>query len=332
MTIRGGGDPNPRMASMPPCRMGLPLRSSAADAHYCIMVQILWIYRIQLCGAKLRANWRAPLRSSRLPSLSVHRQHRLTHDGRSALACGPTPATDMQERSTVPRLALDITIPIQVVGHRAGAAHLHGQTRLQGRGPSTPSTSKRTRWSQAFPAPISRNRLRRRSRTARCHARSPVSIPDSPRNSSKCGSAADGRDVAAAGTQEETSDEHSRRPSIADRQPPRRSLACTNIIENVMGTVRRVRRNAKRWRSASMAMRWTAGAMQEAAKGFRRLKAHKQLPALRALWKPTGRKIHTASLLAKPTPLNINLGSDRFTMFNKNRTSPDGNGRAVRLN
>jgi putative transposase len=61
----------------------------------------------------------------------------------------------------------------------------------------------------------------------------------------------------------------------------RRSLACTNIIENVMGTVRRVCRNVKRWRAASMAMRWTAAAMQEAAKGFRRLKAHKQLPALR---------------------------------------------------
>jgi putative transposase len=62
----------------------------------------------------------------------------------------------------------------------------------------------------------------------------------------------------------------------------RRSLACTNMIENVMGTVRRVCRNVKRWRSASMAMRWTVAAMQEAAKGFRRLKAHKQLPALRA--------------------------------------------------
>jgi putative transposase len=55
------------------------------------------------------------------------------------------------------------------------------------------------------------------------------------------------------------------------------------MIENMMGTVRRVCRNVKRWRSASMAMRWTASAMQEAAKGFRRLKAHKQLPALRAL-------------------------------------------------
>ena len=35
----------------------------------------------------------------------------------------------------------------------------------------------------------------------------------------------------------------------------RRSLACTNIIENMMGTVRRICRNAKRWRDASMALR-----------------------------------------------------------------------------
>lgn len=62
----------------------------------------------------------------------------------------------------------------------------------------------------------------------------------------------------------------------------RRSLACTNIIENIMGSVRRVCRNVKRWRDASMALRWTAAAMIEAAKGFRRLKAKNQLPALRA--------------------------------------------------
>jgi transposase-like protein len=62
----------------------------------------------------------------------------------------------------------------------------------------------------------------------------------------------------------------------------RRSLACTNIIENMMGTVRRVCRNVKRWRDASMALRWTSAAMLEAAKGFRRLKAHKQLSVLRA--------------------------------------------------
>ena len=62
----------------------------------------------------------------------------------------------------------------------------------------------------------------------------------------------------------------------------RRSLACTNIIENMMGTVRRVCRNVKYWRSPSMALRWAGAAMQEAAKGFRRLKAHKQLPLLKA--------------------------------------------------
>jgi putative transposase len=62
----------------------------------------------------------------------------------------------------------------------------------------------------------------------------------------------------------------------------RRSLACTNIIENMMGTIWRICRNVKRWRDASMALRWTAAAMQEAAKGFRRLKARRQLPLLRA--------------------------------------------------
>jgi len=62
----------------------------------------------------------------------------------------------------------------------------------------------------------------------------------------------------------------------------RRSLACTNSIENMMGTVRRVCRNVKRWRNTDMALRWTAAGMMEAAKGFRRLKAHKHLPTLKA--------------------------------------------------
>ena len=38
----------------------------------------------------------------------------------------------------------------------------------------------------------------------------------------------------------------------------------------------------KRWRDASMALRWTAAAMLEAAEGFRRLKAKAQLPLPRA--------------------------------------------------
>src|SRR5207247_689984 len=62
----------------------------------------------------------------------------------------------------------------------------------------------------------------------------------------------------------------------------KRSLACTNSIENMMGTVRRVCRNVKRWRDAAIAVRWSAAGMMDAAKGFRRLKAYKHLPVLRA--------------------------------------------------
>ena len=76
----------------------------------------------------------------------------------------------------------------------------------------------------------------------------------------------------------------------------RRSLACTNIIENMMGTIRRVTRNVKHWRSASMALRWTAAAMLEAKKGFRRLKAYKQLPALRAALTARSKQTNTRNL------------------------------------
>src|SRR4051794_34178959 len=82
----------------------------------------------------------------------------------------------------------------------------------------------------------------------------------------------------------------------------RRSLACTNIIENMMGTIRRVCRNVKRWRDASMALRWTAAAMQEATKGFRRLKAHKQLPVLRAALAAHHAK-HVSPPLSQPQSL-----------------------------
>ena len=62
----------------------------------------------------------------------------------------------------------------------------------------------------------------------------------------------------------------------------RRSLACTNSIENMMGTVRGVCSKVKRWRNAGMALRWTAAGMLEEAKGLSGLKAHKHLLALRA--------------------------------------------------
>jgi transposase-like protein len=64
--------------------------------------------------------------------------------------------------------------------------------------------------------------------------------------------------------------------------PLRRALGCTNAIESLMAVLRQVCRNVKRWRNARMALRWTGTAMLEAKKSFRRLKAHKQLPLLRA--------------------------------------------------
>ena len=76
----------------------------------------------------------------------------------------------------------------------------------------------------------------------------------------------------------------------------RRSLACTNIIENVMSTVRRVCRNVKRWRSASMAMRWTAAAMQEAARGFRRRMIRRGVLGARQLCKCAPWVIRAADL------------------------------------
>lgn len=79
----------------------------------------------------------------------------------------------------------------------------------------------------------------------------------------------------------------------------RRSLACTNIIENMMGSIRRVCRNVKRWRDAPMALRWTGAAMLEAAKGFRRLKAHKQLPVLRTALADL-QKRHTSNKILAP--------------------------------
>ena len=70
------------------------------------------------------------------------------------------------------------------------------------------------------------------------------------------------------------------RPGIPPRL--RRSLASTNIIESMNAVIRQVCRNVKQWRDARMALRWTAAGMLEAGKGFRRLKACKQLPVLKA--------------------------------------------------
>jgi transposase-like protein len=62
----------------------------------------------------------------------------------------------------------------------------------------------------------------------------------------------------------------------------RQSLATTNAIESLISRTRHVKRNVKRWRGGQMVLRWTAAAVLEAVKGFRRLKGHKDTPKLLA--------------------------------------------------
>jgi transposase-like protein len=66
--------------------------------------------------------------------------------------------------------------------------------------------------------------------------------------------------------------------ALSDRL--RQSLATTNAIESLISRTRHVKRNVKRWRGGKMVLRWTAAAILEAVKGFRRLKGHKDMPKL----------------------------------------------------
>ena len=60
----------------------------------------------------------------------------------------------------------------------------------------------------------------------------------------------------------------------------RRSLSTTNAAESLISRTRHVKRNVKRWRGGQMVLRWVAAGVLEAAKGFRRLKGHKEMPTL----------------------------------------------------
>lgn len=53
-----------------------------------------------------------------------------------------------------------------------------------------------------------------------------------------------------------------------------RTLSCTNVIENLMGSIREMGRRVKRWKDGRMIERWTCTALCEASKKFRRLRGH----------------------------------------------------------
>ncbi|MGH9892701.1 MAG: IS256 family transposase [bacterium] len=58
----------------------------------------------------------------------------------------------------------------------------------------------------------------------------------------------------------------------------RQTLCSTNPIENLQGTIRRITRNVKRWRSGSMVIRWMGTALMEAETRFRRIRGYRDLP------------------------------------------------------
>ena len=60
-----------------------------------------------------------------------------------------------------------------------------------------------------------------------------------------------------------------------------RTLRSTNAIESMIEICRDHSTNVKRWRDGTMALRWCAAGMNEAAKQFRRVNGYLHLPALR---------------------------------------------------
>lgn len=60
----------------------------------------------------------------------------------------------------------------------------------------------------------------------------------------------------------------------------RRFFSTTNAIENLMGSIRKVTRNVKRWRSDKMARRWVTVGIEDARSHFHNIKGHKSLPVL----------------------------------------------------
>ena len=61
-----------------------------------------------------------------------------------------------------------------------------------------------------------------------------------------------------------------------------RTLRSTNAVESMIEICRDHSTNVKRWRDGTMALRWCAAGMAEAAKQFRRVNGFMHLPALRA--------------------------------------------------
>jgi len=61
-----------------------------------------------------------------------------------------------------------------------------------------------------------------------------------------------------------------------------RVLSSTNLIENLFSRVREIARRVKRWQGGTMILRWTAAAVLEAERHFRKVAGYRALPKLSA--------------------------------------------------
>lgn len=74
----------------------------------------------------------------------------------------------------------------------------------------------------------------------------------------------------------------------------RRTLATTNAIENLNGAIRRTARNVKVWKDGAMVVRWTAIAVADASKRFRKVRGVAGMPKLVAALKAHSRALDGA--------------------------------------
>jgi transposase-like protein len=71
-----------------------------------------------------------------------------------------------------------------------------------------------------------------------------------------------------------------------------RTLRTTNLIENIMGTVRRVSRRVAHWRDGEMILRWVGAGLREATKGFHRVRGHQGMKHLVAALEKRDRELN----------------------------------------
>lgn len=76
---------------------------------------------------------------------------------------------------------------------------------------------------------------------------------------------------------------------------PPRCLATTNVIESPNSVVRRVSGRVTNYKSAEMALRWTAAGFLEAEKSFKKLRGHADRKVLINRLRPNSHSLKKAA-------------------------------------